>query len=171
MTEEFAWLLRYDDRGDVLLEAAHAKRRAGEPTAAIGYLDEAIALGGEDRGFARVALADLLFELGRYDDAATQLEALRTELPVYPAPCELAAELHTTRGDKHEALHWYSLAIANLPAHEIAELDQSTGASSYANSLLIARRRVRHALGYAPDDWDNCVIPADTAIRGRHIRR
>ncbi|GAA2963798.1 tetratricopeptide repeat protein [Actinokineospora diospyrosa] len=170
MTDEFAWLLRYDDRGDVLLEAAHAKRGAGEPNAAIGYLDEAIALGGEDRGFARVALADLLFELGRYDDAVTQLETLRTELPVFPAPCELAAELHTTRGDKQEALHWYSLAIANLPPHEIAELDQSTGPSCYANSLLTARRRVRRALGFAHDDWDNCVIPVEIAIPG-HIRR
>ncbi|SER83482.1 tetratricopeptide repeat protein [Actinokineospora terrae] len=158
MTEEFAWLFRYDDRGDILLEAAHAKRRAGQPVAAIGFLDDAIALGGEDRGFARVALADLMLELGRADEAEHQFDLLRDEQPIFPAPCELAAELHAAHGDHPSALEWYSLAIANLLPHELAELDRDDAHSSYANSLLMARHRTRRALGLAHDDWDNCAL-------------
>ncbi|MCP2302097.1 hypothetical protein [Actinokineospora globicatena] len=158
MTEEFAWLFRYDDRGDILLEAAHAKRRAGESSAAIGYLDAAIALGGEDRGFARVALADLMFDLGRPLEAEIQFDLLRDELPIHPAPCELAAEMHAERGELRSAAEWYSLAIANLLPHEMAELDHADAHLSYANSLLMGRHRCRRALGLAHDDWDNCAL-------------
>jgi thioredoxin-like negative regulator of GroEL len=68
-----------DERGEILLEAGDAWHRAGHSQRAIALLTEAVALGGEDGGNARVALADVLFDIGRDEEARAQLGALRSD--------------------------------------------------------------------------------------------
>ncbi|WP_026424966.1 hypothetical protein [Actinokineospora inagensis] len=156
MTPELAWPIPHTDPGDILLEAAHRHRRAGDLTEALDCLTEALRLGGEDRAFARVAIADILTELARPADAAHHLAQLRAD--PWSAPCELVAETCTAQADHAGALSWYSLAIANLPTWDLAELATADAPLSYANSLLTARHRTRRHLALPHDDWDNCAI-------------
>lgn len=151
-------LTRYpEERGEILIEAASAWHRAGEYDRAIGLLDEAIALGGEDGGAARVELADLLFELHRDDEAAAQLAALRRERPASVMPYHLAAELLEHRGDLREALIWFTMAASRLTEQEIAQIDE-LGPLAYANNILAGRRRVRRALEMPDDELDTSVV-------------
>ncbi|MEP6526286.1 MAG: hypothetical protein ABJA86_03905 [Nocardioidaceae bacterium] len=57
-----------DERGQILTEAAEYWHRAGEDQRAIELLSEAITMAGEDGGNARVAYADILFDLDRVDE-------------------------------------------------------------------------------------------------------
>lgn len=148
-----------EERGEILLEAAEAWQRAGEYDRATALFGEAISLGGEDGGAARVALADLLFELDRVDEAAAQLAALRRERPASVLPYHMAAELLEYRGDLNEALIWFTMAASRLTEQEIAQVDE-LGLLSYANNILSGRRRVRRALEMPDDDLDALVVDA-----------
>jgi hypothetical protein len=152
-----------EERGEILIEAAHAWQRAGEHDRAIELLSEAIALGGEDGGAARVALADLLFELDRVDEAAAQLAALRQERPVSVMPYHLAAELVEERGDLPNALIWFTMAATRLTEQEMAQVDE-LGPLSYANNILAGRRRVRRKLGMPDDKLDALVADREGSL-------
>jgi SEC-C motif len=143
-----------DDRGEILLEAGDAWHRAGHSHRAIALLTEAVALGGEDGGNARVALADVLFDIGRDEEARTQLGALRASRPSSPMPWHMGAELLEHRGELDQALIWFTAAVSRLGAEEMATRHQGL---SYANALLAGRRRVRRRLGQPPDDLDDSV--------------
>ncbi|HEX5401629.1 MAG TPA: SEC-C domain-containing protein [Pseudonocardiaceae bacterium] len=149
-----------EERGEILLEAAHAWQRAGEYDRATELLGEVIALGWEDGGAARVALADLLFELDRVEEAAAQLAALRRERPASVMPYHLAAELVEDRGDLNEALIWFTMAASRLTEQEMAQVEE-LGLLSYAHSILAGRRRVRRALGMPDDELDALVVDGD----------
>jgi tetratricopeptide (TPR) repeat protein len=126
-------------------------------------LAEAIALGGEDGGAARVALADLLFELDRADEAAAQLAALRRERPTSVMPYHIAAELLEDRGDLNEALIWFTMAASRLTEQEMAQVDE-LGALSYTHNILAGRRCVRRALEMPDDELDALVVDADVSF-------
>ncbi|PPK69808.1 hypothetical protein CLV40_103418 [Actinokineospora auranticolor] len=143
---------------DSLLEAAHRHRLNGKPDRALTLLHQAISLGGEDRAYARATTADLLFSIGEVEGAREQLHFLRTETPVWSAPCQLVAEMAGDRGELPEALSWYDLALANLPEEDMAEMDGPNAGYCFANSLLNARNRVRRAMDRPLDDWDNMTI-------------
>lgn len=142
-----------NERGEILLEAAESWRRAGDRDRAIELHNQAVELGGEDGGFARVGLAELFYELDRPEDARAQLDALREDRPASAAPYQLAAELAETRGELQEALTWMNMAVSRLPEDELAEL----GILSYANNVLAGRRRIRRAMDLPPDDLDDVV--------------
>jgi tetratricopeptide (TPR) repeat protein len=152
-----------EDRGELLIEAAGAWQRAGEHDRAIELLNEAIPLGGEDGGAARVQLADLLFELDRTGEAEAQLAALRQEGPASAMPYYLAAELVEECGDLDEALGWFSMAVSRLTEHEMAQVEE-LGAFSYAHGVLAGRRRVRQALGMPRDELDDLVVDDDGSL-------
>lgn len=157
-------LTRYpEERGEILIEAAGAWQRAGEYDRAIALLDEAVTLGGEDGGAARVELADLLFELDRDDEAAAQLAALRREHPASVMPYHLAAELLEHRGDLREALIWFTMAASRLTDQELAQVDE-LGLLSYANNILAGRRRVRRALEMPDDELDRLVVDSGGSL-------
>ncbi|WP_018682350.1 tetratricopeptide repeat protein [Actinokineospora enzanensis] len=147
-----------DNGLDSLLERAHAHRVAGRSEQAIALIERAIALGGEERAYARTSMADLLFSLGREQEAGEQLMLLRTEQPRWSAPCQLVAELAQERGDHAEALDWYDLAVASLPDDELVEMDGLNAPYCYANSLMTNRRTLRRTMGRPSDDWDNMTI-------------
>ena len=143
-----------DERGEILLEAGDAWHRAGHPQRAIELLAEAVALGGENGGNARVGLAEVLFGLGQDEEARAQLEALRAARPMSPVPWHMAAELLEHRGELDQALIWFTAAVSRLSDEEMASRHLWF---SYANSLLAGRRRVRRALGQPADDLDDSV--------------
>lgn len=142
-----------DERVEILLEAGDAWHRAGRPQRAIELLAEAVALGGEDGGNARVGLAEVLFDLGRDEEARAQLEALRADRPSSPMPWHMVAELLEHRGELEAALTWFTAAVSRLSDEEMA----THRWFSYADCLLAGRRRVRRALGQPPDGLDDSV--------------
>jgi tetratricopeptide (TPR) repeat protein len=139
-----------DDRQDLLMGVAKAWREAGNHDRAIELLTEAAELGVEDGDCPRVLLAEVLFEIGRDDEARAQLRALRKSWPDSPQPYDQAADLMRKRGEFAEALTWYDLAIARLDADERAD--------SY---ITVSRLRVRRRLGLPPDDLDTSVDHLD----------
>jgi hypothetical protein len=151
------------ERGEILLEAGDAWHRAGDSQRAIALLTEAIALGGEDGSNARVALADVLFDIGRDEEARVQLEALRAARPSSPMPWHMGAELLEHRGELDQALTWFTAAVSRLSAEEMATHHQGL---SYANALLAGRRRVRRRLGQPPDDLDDSVREMEASTTG-----
>lgn len=150
-----------DERGEILLEAAGSWQRAGEHGRAIELLNEAIATGGEDGQHARTALADVLFDLGRTDEARAQLDLLRADRPGV-SPCVLAGELLEEREDYQEALTWFNMAVCRLDEAELASLTEPGGWLSYAATVVKGRRRVREALSIPADELDESVpeVPA-----------
>lgn len=150
-----------DERGEILVEAGESWHRAGEHDRAIELLTESVALGGGDGGNARVGLADVLFDLGRTDEAQAQLDALRQDRPTSPTPCHGAAELLAERGELEPALTWFNIAISRLSDEEMAARHEEFGFASYANQLLAGRRRVRRELGLPADELDGSVYEID----------
>lgn len=150
-----------DERGEILTEAAEYWHQAGEHHRAIELLTEAVSLGGEDGGIARVTLADVLFDLGRADGARDQLDALQRDRPPSPAPYHLAAELLEERAEYQEALTCFNMAISRLTEQEMADRHTEIGMFSYANQILVGRRRVRRALGVPPDELDESIPELD----------
>ncbi|XVS65911.1 tetratricopeptide repeat protein [Actinosynnema sp. CA-299493] len=151
-------LARYpDERAQILIEAAEEWREAGDHDRAVALLDQVIAEGGEEAGEARVALADLLFDLDRVEEARAQLDTLRRERPPSASPYHLAAELLEARGALEEALTWFTMAASRLTEEELAQRDGEFGFVSHANNLLVGRRRVRQALAMPPDELDESV--------------
>ncbi|MCP2248285.1 tetratricopeptide repeat protein [Lentzea aerocolonigenes] len=135
-----------EDRDDVLLAAADAWRRAGNPGRAILLLDEAI--GGENTDRARVAMAEILFRLGREDEARAQLDALRKSWPESSEVLHDVAFLLEKRGELEEALVWYDLAIARVDPDDRAD-----------DVAAADRRGVRQKLGLPEDELDVEVEP------------
>ncbi|MCE7006417.1 SEC-C domain-containing protein [Kibdelosporangium philippinense] len=146
-----------DERGQILVEAAEAWHQAGDHDRAIALLTQAIALGGEDGGNARVELVEVLFDLDQIEQAQAQLDELRHQRPSSPTPYHLAAELLEDRGQHQQALTWFNMAVARLTEQEMADRDTEFGFLSYANNIVAGRRRVRHALGIPPDELDESV--------------
>jgi tetratricopeptide (TPR) repeat protein len=159
-----------EERGEILLEAADQWRRAGDHDRAMALLTDAVALGGEDGGCARVGLAEVLFALDRTEQAQAELDALRHSRPASPVPCHLAAELLEERGALEQALTWFNMAVSRLTEQEMAQRDTEFGAFSFANGIVSGRRRVRDALGLPPDELDRSVDArtehADELFRG-----
>ncbi|MGW4394445.1 SEC-C metal-binding domain-containing protein [Amycolatopsis nivea] len=146
-----------DERGPILLDAAQAWRQAGDDDRAIALLTQAIAVGGEDGGNARVELAEVLFDLGRAEEAQACLDELRRHRLSSPAPYHLAAELMEHRGELQQASTWFDLAVARLTKQELADRNTEFGFLTYADNIVTGRRRVRHALGLPPDELDESV--------------
>jgi tetratricopeptide (TPR) repeat protein len=146
-----------EDRGEILLEAAHHWHRAGEHERAMELLTESLALGGEDGGLARVSLAEILFELDRSDEARVHIDALRRDRPSSPSPFFLLAELFEERQEYDEALRWFNVAVSHFADEELPGFGNDPGPLSFAGMILAGRRRVRRALGLPPDKLDESV--------------
>jgi len=161
-------LVRYpDESAEIMLELADAHRLAGDPDRALAVLGELVSAGGEDGELARVALADLLFDLGRDEEAYAQLEHLRAARPSSPAPCQVAGELLEERGELAAALKWFNLAVARLGRDELDQLHGEFGWASYAALVARGRQRVRRRLGFPADELDRAVPPPPTSLRPR----
>ncbi|MFE3172018.1 SEC-C metal-binding domain-containing protein [Amycolatopsis sp. NPDC059235] len=154
-----------DEQGEILFEAARAWRQAGDDDRAVALLTQAVALGGEEGGNARVELAEVLFDLGEFDEAQARLDELRSEQLPSSMPYHLAAELLEHRGELQQALAWFDLAVARLSEEELADRNTEFGFFTLANNVLTGRRRVRRALGLPPDEQDESVQGPSDPVR------
>jgi tetratricopeptide (TPR) repeat protein len=146
-----------DGRGELLLEAGGLWLRAADHTRAIDLFERVVAIGGEDGEYARVSLAETLFELGRDEDALAQLDALKELPPSSPGPCQMAGELLEAHARTELALAWFDLAVSLLTAEERAAMRSAGASGMYAKMIVAGRRRVRRALGLPNDDLDDAV--------------
>ncbi|WP_436492411.1 hypothetical protein [Actinokineospora sp. HUAS TT18] len=144
-------------RGEFLVEAGEHWHRAGDTNRAIALLMEAAELGGEDGGYARVALAGMFVDLGWTAEADGQLAALCREMPPNPGAFELAAELVQERGDLPGAVRMYDLAISLVEDDELAFAQDPDEPPTYVRMLINARRRVRKLMGLPPDELDSSI--------------
>jgi len=76
-----------EERGEILLEAAAAWRRAGRAERASELLAELVAAGGEDACYARFELAEGYFEDGAVGEAYAELTALSREAALNDGHC------------------------------------------------------------------------------------
>lgn len=161
-----------DDRPECLLEAAWAWRRAGRPERALELLEEAPRWPDPfDRGMARLSRAETLAELGDGAAADRELALLWVEQPDRTV-CDAAAEQLEQEGNLGAALRWFDRSVAQLTGDELAHLRGEDGWFSGAAYSVRGRRRVRTALGLAPDAMDllDPERPADE-VRARRFAR
>lgn len=153
-----------EERGEILLDLAHACRRAGMHERAEGIWRELISEGGEDGDFARVELASHLLDVGS-EEAWAELAVLKAQEQTDGGPWRLAAELFERHGDLAEALEWFTMATDRFGEQERAELTKKSGWASLPGMLIRARRRVREAMQLPPDDIDKSVLSQDEIER------
>jgi tetratricopeptide (TPR) repeat protein len=148
-----------DQLGELLTEAGELWLRAGEHARAIELFEQVVAIGGEDGEFARVSLAESLFELGGDADALAQLDALKELPPSSPEPCLMAGELLEARARTELALVWFDLAVSLLTVEERSAMRSAGASGMYGKMIVAGRRRVRRKLGLPNDELDEAVPP------------
>ncbi|SCL15867.1 hypothetical protein GA0074694_1397 [Micromonospora inyonensis] len=132
-----------DERGEILLEAADAWRRAGRLDRAADLLSRLITDGGEDGCYAMVQLAEVRFEQGDIDEAHDVLDRLAHDAATNDGHCTLVAELLAERGDLRAALRWYDRAVARLSTDELRALSGPDGWTRMSSVMIRGRREVR----------------------------
>ena len=143
-----------EERGEILLELADTWRRAGEHDRACALLGEVVSGGGENAEYGRVALAESFLERGQVPEAHAELDALRASRPSSWGPCLWAAELLEEHGQLRHALRWFNIAIGRLDTAELDTLGTEFGWILPAAVVVNGRKRVREAMGLAPDQLD-----------------
>jgi hypothetical protein len=153
-----------DQRGEILLEASSAWRRAGNDSRADQLLESLVEAGGEDAAYARIELASNALDKRDRAAAAAWLNSLAKDPALHDGHCQLAAELLASHGDLPGALHWYDRFVSRLPDEQLAALDDPDGWLELTAIPLRARRQLREQLGYPPDAVDERVPehPGDT---------
>ena len=147
-----------EERGEILLEAAEAWRRAGHRERAVELLTNLAGDGGEPGCDARVQLADLYLEAGETELAHAQLAAAAKDPALHDGHCELAAELLAEHGDLVQAARWYDRAAARLAEDQLVALRRRDDRISLATMIMLrGRQHVRQQLGRAPDMLDHLV--------------
>lgn len=151
-----------EQAGDIVLEEAATWQRAGHHYRAIELLTPLTSSGGEDAEHARVALADVLLELGRDVEADAELDALRRSRTSSVGACVLAGELLEDRGHAERALLWFNIALSRVDEQGLAALTTSFGWLTEAATAINGRRRARAALGLPQDEWDRAAPATPT---------
>lgn len=153
-------------RAEILTDLASACHAAGDHERAERILRELIAEQPDDGGLARAELAGLYFDLGRREEAYTELAELRARCrsldPPHLAP-ELAADVLEEHGDLTGALEWLDLAVSLMHPDQLAAARAEQGWLSTAGPLIRARRRIRAGLGLPADDLDRSM-PSEQEI-------
>ena len=139
-----------DQRGEALLEAALAWRRAGDIDRAVTMMTELAAEGGEDGCFARYELAETYFETGEDTKAEEQLLALSHDPDLHEGHCDMVAELLAERDQLEQAARWYDRAVARLSDDQVKALETGEGWTSMIVAQLVRGRREVPACHRAP---------------------
>jgi tetratricopeptide (TPR) repeat protein len=150
------------EREEILIEAADAWQRAGQPDRARAILDDLIRTGDEFRCDARVQLADLHLQAGEVELARAELDAAAKDPALSGGHCELAAELLAEYGDLDGAARWYDRAAARLTTDELDALRDADERVTFSTAAMLrGRRHVRRQLGLASDVLDTLVPDRD----------
>jgi thioredoxin-like negative regulator of GroEL len=123
---------------------------ADDSTEAVEQFQKAIADGGPTFDNPRVSLARAMFALGRTEDADALLREVRESgARTKPRTCDLVAELLTEQGDLAAALDWATAGV---------EASLSSGEDRNELQLLLRLRyRLRVDLGMPEDDYDKLL--------------
>ncbi len=163
-----------EDRGEILLEAAHQWRLAGDEERADALVQKVVGIGGDDAAFARFTLAEACFDRGADDEARAHLATIQRVGLDGPGPAELVAELLEERGEYGPALDWADLALGLLAEDERSQLDRP-GPPTLLAGMLRTRQRCRRALELPADDLDHAADVQEQnrldfvdALSGRH---
>jgi hypothetical protein len=151
------------ERNWTLCQAAEAWQDAGEHDRALALMAD---VEGEAASFVGIKRADILLGLGRDEEAAAELAAVRADRPGDPETYQLAAELLEEHGKTDEALRWHNIAASMLTEDELAALDDEGGWLCRAASILRGRLRLREELAYPADALDEAVPPLPSPYAG-----
>lgn len=141
--EQFALLEDHASALDAYLAAAEAE----------------VATSPDARGFVVQALLDL----GRRSEAEQASEELRRSRPVTAVTYHLVGEAWESAGELDKANRWLTRGVL---------LAESQGAQMDWAMLLIGRLRVRRALGFPPDAYDEAalqMVEESSAERARAV--
>jgi tetratricopeptide (TPR) repeat protein len=133
-------------RATLLALAAEEWRQAGQPLRALDCYHRAVEDGGEVSVDPRAGIADLLFELGRPDEAQEMIKTIGAEGEVSPSTALSITETLVAYADLPAALEW-----ATQGARRAAP------GSAEHSALLRARYRIRIDLGLPEDDLDRLL--------------
>ena len=146
-----------DDGEDVspaalLARAGEQLDMAGDHDGALALFRQAVSAEGTALPDARCHLHRALLDAGDLEGARRLAEEVRHSRPSDPEVYQLIGEDYEAAGDLTEANRWMNLGLRRLVAQaEEGDLDLS---DFRAVLLLVARRRVRRALGFPPDEFD-----------------
>lgn len=101
-----------------------------------------------------------LLQAGEVEGARRLADDVRRSRPADPHVYEMIGEDYELAGDLTEANRWLNLGLRRYLA-ELEDEDEVTFDDALADAivLLSARRRVRQALGFPPDELDDLLPP------------
>ena len=140
---------------DRWLAVADVRRRRGDLEGALLAVDQALAAKPSDPEALRFAAADLLFELGRVDEAEVRMREVKD--PAYRLV--LDGRLALERGDAKRALEILTRAIEQWPGNAGARI-QAARAANQLGDIERAKSELREATRAAPDDTDAALLLA-----------
>jgi Flp pilus assembly protein TadD len=141
----------------LLVSAGEHLTEAGDVEAAVAVFRRAVAAGQHVPPDVRCYLHGGLLKLGDVDAARRIAEEMRRERPVDGDVYLFLGENHELAGDLREAHRWLTMG-ARRAFNEIEDGDDR--AAEDAAGLLMARLRVRRALGLPLDEYDALVASA-----------
>lgn len=134
---------------DLVSAAAWHMDQADDVDAALDLHRRAVSAEGTTTPDARCMLAAALLDAGRAEEAAQVADELRRS---HPRVIDIAsmAEVFEIAGDLQQAHRWTGMGLSRLElVTDTDELEEFE-----VEMLLAARRRIRQALGYPPDAFD-----------------
>jgi tetratricopeptide (TPR) repeat protein len=153
----YAFMLAAEIHGDAA-DAATALTLADRAVAAYQRWAEAEARAGRDAdatvdvGWPRAYRAQMLFELGRDDEAMADLDELRTRLASDDLAASYVSETLEDAGRAELAVEWLTAALDELRQAHQPELPEELGGVVY--QLAVIRHRIRGELDLPHDDYD-----------------
>jgi hypothetical protein len=134
---------------DLVSAAAWHLDQAGDEEAALDLHRRAVTAEGRTTPDARCMLVAALLDAGRADEAKQVAEDLRR---AHPRVVDFAgmAEIFELSGDLKQANRWVAMGMSRLDL--ITDDDPLEDVD--VEVLMNTRRRVRHALGFPPDEFD-----------------
>jgi hypothetical protein len=132
---------------DLLSAAAWHLEQADDIQASLDLHRKAVAAEGTTTPDARCLLHAALLEAGQLDEAQQVADGVRRSAPRLVDMVAMAENFEMT-GHLQHAHRWVAMAVSRMElASEEPELHE-------VETLFSARRRIRAALGFPPDDLD-----------------
>jgi tetratricopeptide (TPR) repeat protein len=141
---------------NLLVHAAEQLSQAGDHDRALELFRRAVSAEGDVLPDVRCHLHHGLIAAGDVAGARRLAEEVRRSRPTDPDVYQLIGEDYEAAGDLAEANRWMNLGLRCLVGQ--AEEGDEALSGFAAVMLLAARRRVRRALGFPPDEFDDSPL-------------